>query len=593
MRVYIKCAITRFIFSLVVIFACTYHNQLVAGVPRYEYRLLVYDIFKVQEDISQMQKEIDQSAAGGLRVAFMTLGTARVGGEVFVIMVKDLQQDSKPYFQYRFLIAPNSPAGEKKMNQASAEGFQYKMSVLPIILMEKDLSTSVLKENLEFKMITTSRLATIRKEIIAAAETGFRVEDIYEPPNLEYGAILSRPKGANKARYEYKLLDILPKLSDDGFIWKSIIINFWSPGSYAYLMEKDLNSAPEKIEYRLINFPGPENAYNGYFKLEMSRRNGFRCLAGKYRGKLNVRVADDTSVQLLMAKSEIMSGKWDFEYLRDDRYFETKQTGHLLKLLTHWANHGYELIAFSPKEAVLIRPQGSEEESATVAAGLPLRDLGIEFVTIPAGSFQMGSKKANSDKKPVYEVTISRGFELGKYEVTQGQWKAVMGYNPSEFENCGDNCPVENVSWMDIQKFLNLLNARKDGHIYRLPTEAEWEYAAQAGATGDYGAMGKLDEIAWYNKNSGKRTHPVGQKKPNAWGLYDMSGNVMEWVQDLFGNYPSGAVTDATGPLAGSFRVVRGGSWIDSAGNCQSVYRNGFTPFTFGNNLGFRLRRTQ
>ena len=218
---------------------------------------------------------------------------------------------------------------------------------------------------------------------------------------------------------------------------------------------------------------------------------------------------------------------------------------------------------------------------------------GNDFVRIPPGKFQMGSKssEADDDERPRTRVTISRGFYLGKYEVTQGQWEAVMGSNPSWFDECGPNCPVEKVSWEDVQEFIRKLNAAAGGNRYRLPTEAEWEYAARAGTMGD--RYGNLDAIAWYEDNSGNRTHPVGQKEPNAWGLHDMLGNVREWVGDWYGPYPGGSVTDPRGPGSGWLRVVRGGSWGSYAGFCRAPHRTNEEPGDLGTLSGFRLLRTE
>ena len=185
---------------------------------------------------------------------------------------------------------------------------------------------------------------------------------------------------------------------------------------------------------------------------------------------------------------------------------------------------------------------------------------GMEFVRIPAGEFLMGSTSGDNDEEPVTRVRISRAFELGKHEVTQAEWEAVMGSNPSAFDECGGDCPVEKVSWDEVQEFIGRLNALEGEARYRLPTEAEWEYAARAGTTADRYA-GNLDAIAWYGENSGARPHPVGRKAPNAFGLHDMLGNVWEWVQDWYGAYPGGSVTDPQGPASGSRRVDRG-RWL-------------------------------
>jgi formylglycine-generating enzyme required for sulfatase activity len=219
--------------------------------------------------------------------------------------------------------------------------------------------------------------------------------------------------------------------------------------------------------------------------------------------------------------------------------------------------------------------------------------INMEFVLIPAGTLQMGSNDGESDEKPVHTVRISRSFYLGKYEVTQAQWEAVMGNNPSIFK--GDsNRPVEKVSWDDVQEFIRRLNTKESGARYRLPTEAEWEYAARAGSSTAYGfgdGVGQLGQYAWYDGNAGNTTHPVGQLQPNAWGLYDMHGNVWEWVQDWYGPYANGTVTDPAGPHAGSNRVYRGGGWRDDARYCRSAYRNNRAPGHRIAILGFRLLR--
>jgi formylglycine-generating enzyme required for sulfatase activity len=181
-------------------------------------------------------------------------------------------------------------------------------------------------------------------------------------------------------------------------------------------------------------------------------------------------------------------------------------------------------------------------------------------------------------------------------ELTQGQWERIMGSNPSYFEKYGNDCPVENVSWNDVQEFIRKLNQKEGTDKYRLPTEAEWEYAARScrkaevyAGTSSESALG---DYAWYDANSGNKTHPVGRKQPNGLGLYDMSGNVWEWCRDWYGNYPSGSVTDPTGPSSGSHRVIRGGSWRVSAGDCRSALRRSVTPGVSYFGVGFRLART-
>jgi len=217
--------------------------------------------------------------------------------------------------------------------------------------------------------------------------------------------------------------------------------------------------------------------------------------------------------------------------------------------------------------------------------------IGMEFVRIPAGTFMMGSPgsdaEADDDEKPAHRVTISQPFYLGKYPVTQAQWIAVMGNNPSRFGD-NPNQPVENVSWNDVRAFLRKLNERERSGDYRLPTEAQWEYACRAGTeTPRY--YHEVNAIAWYDANSNSQPQPVGQKWPNAWGLYDMLGNVWEWCQDGHRTYTADAAVDPIGPTdAGANRVFRGGSWYNSAQHVRAAYRNGNHPGYRIDYLGFR-----
>jgi formylglycine-generating enzyme required for sulfatase activity len=222
--------------------------------------------------------------------------------------------------------------------------------------------------------------------------------------------------------------------------------------------------------------------------------------------------------------------------------------------------------------------------------------IGMKFVLVPAGTFMMGAdknlEKAVADEFPRHQVRISKPFYLGVYEVTQQQWEDVMGNNPSGF--IGKDNPVEMVSWDDIQDFIRRLN-QKEGHSrYRLPTEAEWEYAARAGSTSTYffgNDESQLGDHVWYGGNSGDTTHPVGQKPPNAWGIYDMIGNIWEWVGDRYGEtyYANSPSADPTGPSSGDYRVVRGCGWDGDAWGCRSAHR-GMTVTAYRlENAGFRL----
>jgi formylglycine-generating enzyme required for sulfatase activity len=235
--------------------------------------------------------------------------------------------------------------------------------------------------------------------------------------------------------------------------------------------------------------------------------------------------------------------------------------------------------------------------SAHAADKAYTNSIDMEFVLIPAGSFMMGSTdddaNADDDEKPAHKVSISKPFYLGKYEVTQAQWEAVMESNPSRFK--GRNKPIDRVSWEDIQVFIQRLN-KKEGHDrYRLPTEAEWEYAARAGTTSVYSfgdEAADLARYAWYERNSaGGEASPVGQKKPNAWGLYDMHGNVWEWVQDWYLDiyYSSSPSSDPIGPSSGWDRVCRGGNLDMIAELCRAAVRFHPAPVNRVDGLGFRL----
>ena len=218
-----------------------------------------------------------------------------------------------------------------------------------------------------------------------------------------------------------------------------------------------------------------------------------------------------------------------------------------------------------------------------------------DMVELPAGSFDMGSENGEADERPVHRVTFAKSFAIGKTEVTQAQWKAVMGANPSNFTICGDTCPVEQVSWNDVQVYIQKLNA-KTGKEYRLPTEAEWEYACRAGEQKEFCGSDIADSVGWNSLNSGSfffnSPHPVGTKKANAFGLYDMSGNVWEWVEDTYHENYIGAPTDGSAWEGGSMRVLRGGSWGKDAKYGRAAGRNKFGTNFRDFSYGFRLART-
>lgn len=219
--------------------------------------------------------------------------------------------------------------------------------------------------------------------------------------------------------------------------------------------------------------------------------------------------------------------------------------------------------------------------------------VSFDMVYVKGGTFQMGAteddEEAWDDEKPVHSVTLS-GYYIGKHEVTQGLWKAVMGSNPSDFAK-GDNYPVERVNWNDVQEFLTKLN-QLTGKKYVLPTEAQWEYAARGGAKSKgykYSGSNTIGDVAWYNDNSEQSTHSVGTKAPNELGIYDMTGNVWEWCGDWYDSYSDASQTNPTGPASGSYREYRGGAWLSHARFCRVSYRGYNAPDSRYGNLGFRV----
>ena len=236
----------------------------------------------------------------------------------------------------------------------------------------------------------------------------------------------------------------------------------------------------------------------------------------------------------------------------------------------------------------------SDNKSSAFANVLPITVNGITFnmIKVDGGTFTMGATPEQENphqfEEPTHQVTLS-SYYIGETEVTQELWKAVMGNNPSNFK--GDNLPVEKVSWEDCQTFIGKLNGLT-GKRFRLPTEAEWEYAARGGKRSNhtqYSGSSNIDDVAWYSGNSGSKTHPVKTKKPNEFGLYDMSGNVNEWCQDWYGSYSSNAQTNPTGPDSGSGRVNRGGGWFSLERGCRSSNRVCISPGRRNYGLGFRL----
>jgi len=247
------------------------------------------------------------------------------------------------------------------------------------------------------------------------------------------------------------------------------------------------------------------------------------------------------------------------------------------------------------EEITLIEESYKNQPSLSASTvTIPVKDgVSIEMIKVEAGTFMMGATPEmeipDDDEKPVHQVTLTNDYYIGKYEVTQALWQTVMESNPSSFK--GNNLPVEQVSWNDCQEFIGKLNSIT-GRKFRLPTEAEWEYAARGGKKSrgyQYSGSSNISDVAWYNGNSGSKTHLVGTKQANELGLYDMCGNVLEWCQNWYGSYVSSSQTNPTGAVSGSYRVIRGGSWYSSARFCRSSCRDSGTPGIRNSRLGLRL----
>ncbi len=282
--------------------------------------------------------------------------------------------------------------------------------------------------------------------------------------------------------------------------------------------------------------------------------------------------------------------------------------GHYNLALTLGETKKYREALREMKRYLLLAPSGADaraaqdkiyqwESVAEAEPGKVFKDCPDcpEMVEIPAGSFAMGSNTGEPDEKPLHSVTIAQPFAIGKTEVTQQQWHAVMGNDPSNFAGCGDSCPVEQVSWDDTQAFIKKLNA-KTGKQYRLPTEAEWEYACRAGSQQEYCGSDNADNVSWNSFNSGSflfnTPHPAATKQANAFGLYDMSGNVWEWVEDNYHDSYNGAPADGSAWLGGSMHVLRGGSWGYDQKFSRAAARSKFGANFRYYSYGFRLVRT-
>ena len=316
----------------------------------------------------------------------------------------------------------------------------------------------------------------------------------------------------------------------------------------------------------------------------------------------------------IMGNVENKTGEYWVYMPQGNRQLKVKHTNYAPVMVTFddygveklESNRTYELIVVTyPQYAItqnvtnqsLDSQQSTPQTHLTVSdntISIPVKDgISIDMVRVEAGTFTMGAtpemKEPFDWEKPTHQVTLTNDYYIGKYEVTQALWKAVMGNNPSIFK--GDNLPVEQVSWDDCQEFIDKLNSIT-GKTFRLPTEAEWEYAARGGKKSrgyQYSGSNNLSDVAWYADNSGSKTHAIGSKQANELGIYDMTGNVWEWCQDWYGRYDGSLQVNPTGAASGSGRVNRGGGWYVTARDCRSSCHVYNSPDDRYCSLGLRL----
>ena len=346
---------------------------------------------------------------------------------------------------------------------------------------------------------------------------------------------------------------------------------------------------------------GVDGLYHVVLSGKVSR--GTESALGDSEGDKKFRMAklylqDDKAKALTMMK-EVVDNYGDCSAADDALYYLIVESTYnidsakerLIKLKAYYPDSPYIATA----ESYIARKEEQKRQEEIRRAEERKRIINkIKFVQIHAGSFMMGSNSGYSDEKPVHRVTL-KPFMMQTTEVTQSQWKAVMENNPSHFK--GDNLPVECVSWNDCQEFIKKLNEMDPGKGYRLPSEAEWEYACRAGTTTKYYSGNSeydLGRAGWYKGNSGSTTHAVGQKTANNWGLYDMHGNVWEWCEDWYHSSYGGSPTDGSAWLSpsSSYRVLRGGSWYDGPNYCRSADRDWDVPDDRVSRYGFRLARS-
>ncbi len=338
----------------------------------------------------------------------------------------------------------------------------------------------------------------------------------------------------------------------------------------------------------MIQFDG-----NTVGSVESKRVYGVKVSAGAAKQPVTFKITPSDAVLTVDQKecattngiAEIMLLPEEHTYVVFSEGYKTQGS----KFMVYEDNTNKIIIELEPKPGTISAPT-----STSVGQAESQRMDMFDMVYVSGGTFMMGASASDSEafdsEKPAHRVTLS-GYYIGKYEVTQKQWVEIMGSNPSYFK--GDNLPVEQVSWTDVQEFIRRLNA-KTGKNYRLPTEAEWEFAARGGNSSrgyKYSGSDSIDSVAWYDGNSGDKPHAVGTKSPNELGIYDMAGNVWEWCSDWYDSsyYSNSPSSNPRGPSSGAYRVLRGGCWNHIARSCRVSYRYNYSPGLRFNYIGFRL----
>lgn len=415
------------------------------------------------------------------------------------------------------------------------------------------------------------------------------------------------PEGSNAyERYKAVLaLDSDNKAAREGLVW--IVNNFIMLTDSAMAQEK-LDQAEDYLAQAATVIPDAEEIVSARKRLEVARKaqaERERILAEKNAAEKEERMAAQKAAT---AERERIAAEAERERIAAQEAEADRRAAFDIQLAS-----GLKALEDRDKDRAILSFQSAlalYPEDALARSGLDkaqamivepdhgdtfVNPVKMTFVYIAAGSFSMGSPPSEPGRdadESLHKVTLTKGYWLQTTEVTQGQWLAVMGENPSRFSSCGPDCPVESVSWGDVQVFLRKINNDADQETYRLPTEAEWEYAARAGSLSRF-CFGELtstlNSFGWYDRNAGGKIHPVAEKRANAWGLYDMYGNVWEWCRDWYGAYPKGDVSDPAGPSSGRSRVLRGGSWFSGAIMCRSAVRHSLAQDNRNFYLGFRL----